>query len=103
MNKEMTICYNCKHFYNKASSGKYKDMWYNHFCKAPDFYKKGEISPVTGKIEGDGYPYCRDLNRGECRCYQSSFFYRRSQGLKSASVFLKNNFVNRFDNIDLED
>ena len=85
MKPSMTICTKCKHYKfihtNKRES---KNMWFNHFCKAVPHKKV--IDPVTGEMsylidndleqaiysteKEDQYPFCRDINDGNCEYYE---------------------------------
>ena len=73
--KCQTICINCA-FHNGASK---EQTWYDHFCLNPEVRLVADIDPVTGRkgyakknslgdayLADTPYPYCRDVNRGNC-------------------------------------
>lgn len=78
----ITVCANCKYF---VCEGKRK-IWYNSYCHHPKWEKVIEIQdPVSGmweyEVENEyghkvrretPYPYCRDLNEGDCDLYEES-------------------------------
>lgn len=78
-----TICINCINHYEKPDSRNI-DVWYNHFCRSPEVARTEEQDPVSGKIgfadkndlggiyiTDEQFPYCRDINHGNCQHYQS--------------------------------
>ena len=77
-----TICVQCKH-HEGIEDGHRTDCWYNHFCKHPETLLIRDIDPVTGvegyaKVNSLGtpyltdspFPYCRDINHGNCPRYE---------------------------------
>lgn len=79
--KCQTICVNCTH-HNGVSR---KQTWYDHFCHHPEVRLVADIDPVTGKegyaktndlgnayLTDSPYPYCRDINRGNCPHFESN-------------------------------
>ena len=67
---EPTICYNCKHFQNRAPGTARGDIWYNHICKASPLPLI--FSYVTGKPEPQEYAHCRDINtNGQCAKFEA--------------------------------
>lgn len=78
----MNICYDCINFHNLEPFGPYRDIWYNHLCKANPLPIK--INPVTGAAQSvsqndlgrtvysdRNFGFCRDVNKGECENFQS--------------------------------
>ena len=60
-----------------------RDIWYNHTCEAPQEKKPVEVDCVTGRqvfasrndlgnvyVSDSQYPYCRDINKGNCPHYE---------------------------------
>ena len=75
-----TICVQCKHY---CGPGKLHP-WHRHRCTHPDFEKQQEQDPVTGDIgfagrndlgrvaiDDERYPYCRDINHGNCEKFDA--------------------------------
>lgn len=75
---KLTLCVNCT--YHKGSG-----EWYDHFCKHPEVRFIPDIDPVTGEkgyaktndlgrgsLTDTPYPYCRDINQGQCPYFKES-------------------------------
>ena len=71
-NKEMTICTECVHLLNTSSG---HGVWYEHLCKADKL--SINIDPFDGREKtntGNGYGYCRDYNKGDCKDFERNLF-----------------------------
>ncbi len=75
--KCQTVCVECVHHSGNGT-------WSNHHCHHPDVRLVPDIDPVTGErgygkvndlgnvyLTDDPYPYCRDINRGNCPHFES--------------------------------
>ena len=76
-NREMTICFKCKHHRRIGST----DIWYDQVCLA--HRRQPAVDPVTGKkgfggvndlgreyFTDQGYLHCRDINDGACSRFE---------------------------------
>ena len=78
--KCQTICVDCVH-HNGATM---EEAWYAHYCQSLEVRLVADIDPVTGVkgyakrndlgtayLTDTPYPFCRDVNRGNCPHYES--------------------------------
>ena len=71
MNPPKTVCVKCKWHRGVARRKRgHDDIWYVHTCKHPDVLSREHIDPVTGQLAPTEYPYCRDINHGDCEKFE---------------------------------
>ena len=74
-----TICVECKWHCGAVPEA----VWYDHRCQNPGLKRIQEQDPVTGLIGFTGvnslgqpyqtdaeFPYCRDINKGNCERFE---------------------------------
>jgi hypothetical protein len=77
----MTLCKDCRFFYERKRSMGYEARWYDQFCKASP--RERVVNPVTGVqgyagtndvggsyITDEPYKHARDINTGDCQLWE---------------------------------
>jgi len=82
-----TICIECVHHNGSSPDA----SWYDHYCMCPALKRQKEPDPVTGKqryaikndlgnvvFTDDAFPYCLDINHGNCNHFEGGIDVRIS-------------------------